>query len=225
MNFKTLVSKVHLHAGLQGSVVSVEATDYQEYLAEAVRSAWIDLQNQREDWKFMREIVTFTTSVGTHEYTNDDIMTSVGNTFGVAKWDRDSFFKDGDEMKELSWDDYRKDPDSYNEEADSVRFVVQEYRPQKLFVPSVEAATIQAEYYRTPQELLKNTDVPLLPEEFHYIIVWKALEDVAAYLGNGAIYERHSFKHDVLENKLMRSQVPHKKIKVKPFYRKRLYHY
>lgn len=218
MNFKQLVSKVNLHAGLQGTVVSVEATDYQEYLAEAVRSAWIDLQNQRPDWKFLREIVTFSTSAGVSDYTNSNIMASAGNSFGVAKWDRNSFFKDGEEMKELDWETYRKDPDKYNNTEDSKVFVVSEFRPQGLIIPSAgQSYSIQAEYYRTPQSLTSNTDSPLLPEEFHYIIVWRALEDVAAYLGNRSIYERHEYKHDVLENKLMRSQVPARKIKKKPF--------
>ena len=223
MNFKKIVSKVNLHAGLQGSVSSVEATDYQEYLAEAVRSAWVDLQNEREDWKFMWETDTFSTSAGINEYSNASIMTAAGNTWGVAKWKLDAFYKDSDKMTEVEWEFYRDNEDGLKE-ADSKSFVIKEFRDAGIIILGSEAIhSIQTEYYRTPQELLSNTDIPLLPEEFHYILVWKALEDVAAYLGNSAIYERHSWKYDTLINKLMKSQVPAKKMKRKPFYRKRLY--
>lgn len=224
MNFKTLVEKVNLHVGLQGVVASVEATDYTAYLSEAVRSSWSDLQNQREDFKFMWEEVTFNTNVGVHEYSNSSIMTNAGNTFGVAKWKKGSIYKDEEKLTEIDWNYYREYESEILSE-DSNIYVIKEYRDAGLILPTpTVSASIQAEFYRTPQILDKNTDIPLLPEEFHYLIVWKALEDVASYLGNPSIYERHSYKADILENKLMRSQVPSKAIKKKPIYRKRIGH-
>lgn len=224
MNFKEIVQKVNLHTGLQGTVNTVDATNYQEYLAEAVRASWVDLQNLREDWKFMWHELEFTTVAGTHEYTESSILAGQGiTTYSISKWKKDEFLKDGALMTEVDWIWYQVNKDDF-ESKESTYFVNKEYPAQSLIIPSPDGgATIRTAFYRTPQILQSNTDIPILPEEFHYLLVWNALEDVAAYLGNSAIYERHSYKADILKNKLMRSQIPARKIRKKPFYRKTLY--
>jgi len=226
MNFKTIVKKVNLHVGSQGTIVSVEATDYQEYLAEAVRSAWSNLQNERQDWKFMWQTATFNTALNQTLYPDTDIMTAIGSDHGVAKWKTDSIFKDGEKQIEMDFQEYWDNSDDYDASLNNNKFAVQDYRPSGLIIPSADGpSVIRADYYRTAQLMTTNLDVPLLPEEFHYIIVWQALEDVASYLGNQAIYERHSWKYDVLLPKLMRSQVPAKRAKKRPLYRSRINQY
>jgi len=223
MNFKTIVQKVNLHAGLQGTVNSVEGQDYQEYLAEAVRSQYVNLQDERNNFKFLRETIEFTLTTDT-EYTNEFLTSSLDH--GIARWKRGSVLRNGENQKEIPYDTYWENRDRYEGNTNSNIVTFKEYPPAALVVPSPEAGdVIRADYYRTPQVLEKNTDVPLIPEEFHYLLVWAALEDVAAYLGNQSIYERHSFKHDKLVNKFMRSQVPAQKIKKKPFYVKRNHQY
>lgn len=217
MNFKEIVAKVNLHAGLQGSVSSVDSSGYQEYLSEAVRSNWSDLQLQREDWKFMWETADFTTQIGVTEYTNDYIVSDVGYT--VAKWKTNTLTRNNVIQTLRPFDEYWNNKEEWETESEPYKFAIREHRDNSLILPSPNSTDeIRADFYRTPQILSGNTTVPLLPVEFHYLIVYKALEDVAAWLGNQAIYERHSYKADILENKLMRSQVPAKKIKRKPFY-------
>jgi len=223
MNFRELATKVRIHSGFQGRISSVDSGDFTEYLTEAIRSSWVDLQNQREDWKFMWERATLTTDIGQHFYSNDDIMDGLSNDFGVAKWDRSSFLRDGEQIEEISYETYLLEKDTWDEKGTGI-FAVKEFRTAGLVLPTPLAqADIEASYYRTPQILTNNTDIPLLPEEFHYLIVWKALEDLASYVGNPSIYERHSYKADILENKLMRSQVPAKTIKKRPIYKARRY--
>jgi hypothetical protein len=220
MNFRELASKVRIHSGFQGRISSVESADFTEYITEAIRSSWVDLQNQREDWKFMWERASFTTDVGSHFYSNDDIMTDMGNDFGVAKWDPKSFTKDGNKMIPIEYEYYLENKDDFDVVPESRIVSIREYRDAGLAIPCIDGPyTVEGSFYRTPQILAANTDIPILPEEFHYLIVWKALEDLAAYVGNPSIYERHSYKADILENKLMRSQVPAKKIIRKPIYR------
>lgn len=217
MNFKTLVSKVNLHAGLQGVISSVDATDYQEYLAEAVRAAWSDLQLQREDWKFMLETMKFNTTTDQEIYTDDFLTSSLDHN--VSRWKKETLQRNGKTQRYYDFDVYWNHTEEWNDHESPNYFSIKETRDSGLVIPSPNSTDeIRADYYRTPQLLEGNTSIPLLPEEFHYLIVYKALEDVAAYLGNQSIYERHSYKADILENKLMRSQVPAKKIKRKPFY-------
>jgi hypothetical protein len=217
MNFKTLVAKVNLHAGLQGVIASTDASGYQEYLSEAVRSSWSDLQLQREDWKFMWETMEFTTTAGTNEYTNDFLTSALDH--GVSKWKKTTLLRNNDIQIFKNYDEYWNHKEEWESSLEPRFYTIREYREDGLIIISPNSTdVIRADYYRTPQILEGNTSVPLLPEEFHYLIVWKALEDVAAYLGNQSIYERNSYKADILENKLMRSQVPAKKIRRKPFY-------
>jgi hypothetical protein len=218
MNFKQIVAKVNLHAGLQGVVSSVESTGYQQYLAEAVRSAWSDLQLLRKDWKFMWETIEFTTQEDTHEYTAEFLTSAY--TWGVSKWKIDTLLRNDNKQIYQPFDNYWNAKEQWESSNNPNMWTIREYRQPALIIVSPNSTdVIRADYYRTPQLLTSNTDVPLLPEEFHYLIVWRALEDVAAWLGNSSIYERHSYKSDILVNQLMRSQVPAKRIKKKPFYR------
>jgi hypothetical protein len=41
--------------------------------------------------------------------------------------------------------------------------------------------TITFDYYRQPVELVDNTDIPILPEPFHLVLVYKALLDYGRF--------------------------------------------
>lgn len=51
----------------------------------------------------------------------------------------------------------------------------------RLFPIPQAAETLVIDYYRTPQTLAANDDVPLLPERFHDVIVYWALGEYALY--------------------------------------------
>ena len=72
-------------------------------------------------------------------------------------------------------------------------------------------------YYRKPQVLSIDADIPLCPPEHHDAIVFQAIADLAAYTGNADIYSTSSVRANQLYNNLLRSQNPSKTTKQRPF--------
>lgn len=222
MNFKELVQKVNLHVGLQGRVVSATETNFQAYLAEMVRTVWLDIQNKRSDWKFLIESVSFTTQPGQHQYIDTDIMSNAGNNWGVSRWIADSVFRGKTRLREVDWEQYRDRRDDYEQDENSTYFSIRDVRPTSLMIPTpTTSATIQASYYRTAQVLTNNLDEPIIPEGFHYLIVYSAAAAVSVFMGNPGLATDLTYKADKLEVDLLRRQIPSRKVKGKPIYRSR----
>jgi hypothetical protein len=75
--------------------------------------------------------------------------------------------------------------------------------------------TVQFKYYRNPQILAGNSDIPWIPSAFHNLIVYKALEKVAIYLSQPEIYRGYSVEAARLASGLMRTSVPKKRLQAR----------
>lgn len=69
--------------------------------------------------------------------------------------------------------------------------------------------TAVLEYFRTPQVLVANTDVPRIPPRFHMAIVWRAVMFWCAYDENPALFQSASQNYRSLINKMSVSELPH----------------
>lgn len=88
MNFLQLINRVRQNCGVSGAdyPTSVGLTGEGLRLKNWVNEAWMELQNQREDWQWMRKSFAFPTVAGQPFYT----AAQIGITdFGL--WARDTF--------------------------------------------------------------------------------------------------------------------------------------
>jgi hypothetical protein len=67
---------------------------------------------------------------------------------------------------------------------------------------------ITFDYYKKPQELGANTDIPWLPAEYHLLIVYEAMLSYGGYENATEVYQRARIKYDQLSMDVERTQLP-----------------
>ena len=72
-------------------------------------------------------------------------------------------------------------------------------------------------YYSTSLETLSgDTDEPTLPTPFHQVIVFCAVRELAAYLGEPVLEQQYSRRYNNAMGQLMRSHVPARRVYPRP---------
>jgi len=72
-------------------------------------------------------------------------------------------------------------------------------------------------YYSTSLETLSaDTDEPTLPSQFHSAIVYGAVRELAAYLGEPVLEQQYSRRYNNIMGQLMRSHVPARRVFQRP---------
>lgn len=165
-----------------GPTSVVDQTGEMRRVVNWVQSAWRYIQNKRTSWRWMKSQIS-------EEVTTSSALDEVVIA-RFARWVPDSFWiyetAQGENNKTplmpLSFQDFR---DMYMIGAPSPS------RPVHIAVSPADSIlvgpepqapfTVVGEYYRSPQELLANTDTPEMPERFHEAILWRALMAAARY--------------------------------------------
>jgi hypothetical protein len=155
-------------------------------LVNWVNEAWLYLQNRRDDWKWMRGSVSFTTTAGDADYT----LGTGSGTVGVSNariWLPEKFriYKTAtgrsDEGHLVYWDwDWWHDTYDFGSNATlQQRPVVWTERPEDhaiLLAPIPDDDyTVTGRYVKAASELSGDSDTPGMPSEYHMAIVYKVM--------------------------------------------------
>lgn len=166
--------------GLSGSgpTTVVNQTGDMRRAVDWIGRAYEDIQNLHTDWRFLRKDVTFTTETGVQVY---------NPASDIGEWRRDSFrvyptaSGVGAEinLSEYEWNDFRE---TYlfnairNQTGMPTSLGYGTDRSLYLWpIPDAAGYTVVGEYYRAPHRMVENDDVPIFPEKYHMVIVWRAL--------------------------------------------------
>ena len=176
---------------IQGETRPVAVTGQSGRLADFVRwvrDAWIDIQNQRQDWLWM--FGEFEAGIN-----SPDSRYDAEADFGLDRWaawrthDNDgnsaiSLFKTSVGASEegrliwREWDDFYQTclfGANRTRTGRPTHFSV-DPSGQLAFWPTPDAAyTVRGLYRKSPQELQANGDLPEMPPRFHKLIVYGAL--------------------------------------------------
>jgi hypothetical protein len=206
--FLELVNLARSEAGIAGgdlstlqSGLSAESTRFKTWVA----NEWTELQGEHTDWQFLRVSNQFDTVANQAQYTPSqanatDTGLPAGNPI-LAEWKVDSFRAStsgqnyGDEMIMgfMPWDTYRNLYQYGQMRVQRARPVVFTVDPQKNLwfgiVPD-GAYTIVQEYYRTPQALVADADVPLMPARFHNLVAYRALRAYGLFMSAPEVISR-----------------------------------
>lgn len=157
-----------------------------------VARAYRDIQRSKRNWKWLEADFSGTTTSSTQRYGSADL--SISERF--SNWiplDHDQMqtftvylTSEGQAtesfMRFIDWHEFRRTYLTASNSDDSGKPTVFSIDPdQKVTLYPIPDGdyTIRGLYRKTPQVLSDGADVPEMPEEFHDIIKWKALE----YLG------------------------------------------
>lgn len=192
MNYLQLVQRLKRESGRSGNaittLVGLSAND--QRLADWVADAWIEVQRRFQDWKFMRHTVSGPLIVDQIAYRADEINAEAEL---VARWQPQT--KDYTVRVAAPDDDQPFDLNELDYETFQARYIVRTEtagRPrhwcrgldQRILIgpaPDVEDYILTADYWSRPTALSADDDVPGMPEEYHMLLVWRALVELAAF--------------------------------------------
>jgi len=186
MTYLQLLQRTHYESGTSGSAPTAVTglTGKLLRMANWVQQGWVDIQNERPNWKFSWGEFTFDTISGTRDYSPTAMAAPITD---LKHWDTGSFLiykdsigaSDQNELEFMPWSEWRS---GYRNQmtarpndrpqlftltpANSVRF---EPVPDAVY-------NIAGEYSKLSQVLAADGDIPTLPDDYHMIIVWQALK-------------------------------------------------
>lgn len=212
MNYLQLAQRLAVEAGSGANISTVVAASGEAgRMANWISAAWDDLQLERPDWYWMRAEFSFPTVASDYKYSSTDA--GIADRFGI--WDIDSMrayqTNKNDELG-LSWmayDDFRS------------AYLIGPQTQSRPLIVSVDPAmnllfgpipnlvyTITGEYYKAPQTLAVDDDVPELPAQYHMAIVYRALMLYARYEAAAEIYSDAEMNYKRFLRRIELNQLP-----------------
>jgi len=218
MNFIQLARETRKRAGLQGTgPSSVSATGYEAAIVSYVQDAWADIQNERNQWRWMRGQAAFTISQGDGEYLLGDIF-SPGYRFN--RWHKDTCYilvdSKWNPLRFMAYDQFVYLTQNQTEDTRPSRFTIRPQDSALLFDSPDGPYSIKIDYQKSLQELVIDSDVPEMPEQFHRLVVYGGVMNYAEELGRQGKFNYYSVKYTRMLNILMRNQLPKEILKMRP---------
>ena len=193
MDFLALCNDVARETGtLSGgaSLVSVTGlTGRADKIANWVRNAWLNIQNERDQWFWMiRDFTASVTVAGGARYTGAQLsQTRVAKWIGDSKeeitfsiYDPAIGLTDEGEITEISWALWRsRYGRGYHDPGKPIEWAASPQNELCLGPTPDQNYTIRGLYRLTPQTLTASADIPEMPERFHRCITWEAIRALA----------------------------------------------
>lgn len=212
MNYLEIARRVNDTTGFQGQINTVVASGYQATLTSAIKDTFEDIQRYRPDWNWMKKYRQVNVSNLASSYTLEELW--AGDEVDLAEW------------LYLNYD-YKRLRQIHPEDYELIDFTAASYREPKLYTidpatkdlrisPVDQVYTLDLHYIRTLQELVNNTDTPILPARHHALIVYGAITKLSTFIGNGTLYDTYSMKYAEGMGQLMREENPAKVIRKRP---------
>lgn len=203
MDFLALINRAKSKCRIGGAEVLVVTGQNAEItrLINFVNEAWMEIQRAKPRWIFMRASATCPTVQAQYAYTPMDF--GINATFGY--WALD--YSNGDTFRNydtasgianetfMSVVDYDTWRNTYlmgaNRSTYTRPWVVARAPDNTLVCGPIPSAgyTLVGDYYRRPIEMTTAGEVPVLPEQFHMAIVYKAMMYYGASEAAPEIYD------------------------------------
>lgn len=201
MNFLELCRRVREEVGYSGNGPSSVIGQVGEMgrLVNKVNSAWLEIQQSRTNWRFMRKQITATVAAGSPTLTIADMKSVDKDSFAVV----DGITRS--QLTHISRDAMRwrvttpGRPTVYYAERGLV----------SLWPTPAEATVITGEYYTVPVLMASdNNAAPTMPEEYHEAIVWLAVRNLGAFEESGNTYTHASTEYQRIFNRMLKNETP-----------------
>lgn len=216
MNYLQLVNRARTECGVSGNnlTTTVGQTGENSRFTNWINTAYVDIQTAREDWDFLRGTFQFNTVAQQQNYSSSDA--GIASDFG--NWKRDSFrcsldasFADEQLMNYMNYEQFRNLYQYGTMRTTYSRPVVVAMEPDKglAFGPIPDQVyVINGEYFKKPIEFSSDTDTPRIPERYHMLIVYKAMQYYGGFESAPEVFSRGEYEFRRLMERLHIDQLP-----------------
>lgn len=230
MNFLEICRRTAQECGATGSTTVPSAVTGQSgelgRIVNWCAAAYLDICNQKDNWRFLRSRFSVPTVVGQEAYAitdcTDTKLSAAMTVANFAKWitEKHDTFRiyltaDGSSTQQNIWPQtydwfrylyQRNNPPANNKPVD---FAIRDDDNAILLGPKPNGLyTVIGEYYRRAPALAADDDTPLFPDRFHLAIVWRAVRSYALYEEDGGLYAAAEREYKKFYGPLERDQLP-----------------
>lgn len=221
MNYLELTQRLARECGVAGTgpTTSVNQTGESGRLFNWINAAWLEIQGLHNTWNWMRKKFAWETVAGTGDY----LPSALTNTLtGSAMTDLRYWYKDmfrcqkksigvQDEQWLVEWE--------YNVFRNTYRFNVQVNNRPVVFAENPQGKAIMlgpipddvyiitGEYQKRAWSLTNDTDEPDIPEEYHLMLVYKAMQYYAMYESAPEVLSQGKTQYQALLTQLEHEQL------------------
>lgn len=220
-NFLQLAQDLRRECGISGTGPTTVVSQTGELLRVVnwIIASWKELQNHKNNWRWMRAPFTVQTvaAVDTYAYgACTDVLTSAlisrfkrwypkefqiyltTSGIGTSHW-----------LTEFPWDSFKRIWKVGNQNNGYPAAVAID--PQNNFrlgAKPNDIYTVTGDYQRSAQVLAIDTDVPEMPADFHQLIVFRGMKKYAAFAGASEVWASAKDQHAQMMLDLMLDQLP-----------------
>lgn len=221
MNYLELTQELIDEIGTDDSAILTDVTDPPTaHIRDCVRwinKSWVSIQLQTA-WRFMTEQGAFNTTPDQEGYDLRALITDPGfrrlmpyTSPHKQRW----IIHDGDTpVFVFDYLDWAGRKEYLDLQAGQPQYAVIDPSDNMLLIPTpTQAKSIAFNYLRQPQRLAENADIPILPEEFHEIIVHNAGRKYAGYDEASTQYQRFEIEYADLFMQMSQEQTPNVQVR------------
>ncbi len=215
MNFVQLTDDLRFEGGISGDIITTVqgVTTGESYrIKRWVQDAWIKIQI-KERWNFLKfessyEIQQYESILSPPEFLSGDVADWDDCTARIAK-QGDGYGK-SDMLRVEEYDWFREFEGRDPTKRGKPQVIAVDPRLEALHIaPAADQAyELFYDYWAVPQSLDEDVDVPIMPAQFHKLIVWVALETYGGYEAAPDVINRARAEASPLWNALYRDQLP-----------------
>ena len=203
MNKLRIAKDVNALGGAQGTVTTTEGVSgYQEVLVLFIDKGYTQIQEHRNNWKFMRKMAQTPLNSTTNTYVNADIAKVEKIIYNQTK------------LKFVPYADWILRDHATGAPAE---YTISDIDSSVIFNPLDATYLTDLYYWSVPDVMTLNSSIPVLPIQYHDLLVFKGLMGLGTYLGNYDLVNEYSEKYDIMMGQMMRTECPQIELKAEPF--------
>lgn len=199
--------------------VTGQAGEYKR-VVDWINNSYMDIQLKHDDWNFMWAEFSKDLTAGTGEYTAKEMThNNLASQVDVARFDLESFryyLKSSGVSAEnfCCHHEYHAFRDMYRfgstrtQQGVPSEFAVAPNKNVLFWQTPNDVYVINGIFYRAATKMSADSDVPILPSEFHYLIVWWALTKYAGFEESSPVFQNGVAQLNRMLNKMERQERP-----------------
>lgn len=201
MTFLELCQRLRLEVGAAGTGPAAVSGQNGEYLRliSWIQQAWLEIQMSRKNWRFLWR---------QGEITLDPDFLDYSLPRDVDSWDADTLKINDTAIKFLPWPEFKK---QRQQSAENRRPFFCTITPDRLVILDSHPepnSSLSFEYFQKPQRLIESGDAPVMPEQYHMLIVYRAMMSYALYENASEVAQRAQYAEGKLMPQLLQSEIP-----------------